>query len=180
MFTNIAGWQQAYAEAQCSKELTRCGIDTYRLYIPVIGEVKSQIKGILKVNNKTFDFTRAWRYWIIEGQVPLDTAKQLYNTVVGRTDIRALGDCTCPEPTNKIASYCDDNGVEWIYDPSGSHEKEYLQFAEKHPGILEMKKVHFMKDASKYNAFIPNYHIDSELGLYIFAETIKGMGNKND
>lgn len=45
-----------------------------------------------------FKFNRRWRYWRIEGAVPLAVAQELYAHPVGRAGVRVFGDAGAPPP----------------------------------------------------------------------------------
>lgn len=90
------------------------------------GEVPYSVTGCLG----KFTFVRAWYYWMVRGNLPLEVAKELHENPVGKTDVRVVGHCGCPPPE------------EW---------------ATKLDGEL----------------FVTSYHIDSEEGLALFAETLR-------
>ena len=77
-------------------------------------------------------FRRGWRYWVVNGPVPIEVAEELYKDPVGKTDIRVAGNAGSPPP------------AEWA------------------------KERHGMK-------YVDSYHIDSEVGLRIFADAIKSQ-----
>ena len=99
-----------------------------RLDIPIIDskepidEPKSLVYGQLG----DYIFKRAWYYYKVSGDVPLNVAEELYSTLIGKQDIRVVGHCGCPHPST------------WAK-----------------------------------NGVIDHYHIDSEVGMYIFVQTLK-------
>jgi hypothetical protein len=115
-----------------------------------------------------FTFHRAWYYWIVDGNVPLAAAQEMYADPAGRTDIRVAGHCGCPPP---------EEWAHW-FTPDG---REVVSEKE----LQEIKK--YKLDETKYvsredpnlgvmAAYVTSYHIDSVLGLRIFADTIKKYG----
>jgi len=51
-----------------------------------------------------FKFRRAWRYWMVEGPVPLDIAINMYNDPEGNKYVRVAGHCGCPHPKEWASS----------------------------------------------------------------------------
>lgn len=119
---NLAGKQDC--DTTIRSELERCGITIVEGERST-NEVPASLTGILGC----FTFWRAWYYWVVNGNVPIDIALELYADPVGKTDVRVDGHCGCPEP-------------------------EYL---------------------GKRGA-VTCYHIDTEIGLRLFADTIRKHG----
>ena len=166
---NLAGHPQA--TEICVEELRRCGINVCESEKP-IGEPQSMVYGQLG----KYKFTRAWYYWIVEGDVPLTVAYDLYNNYVGQTDIRVCGNCTCPKPDEYIVWKLND-GTPVL----STEEKENLEYYVKHTKMVGevakemLKQNKFSDDPKSIGAkpYIESYHIDSGLGLYIFVQTHK-------
>lgn len=114
-------------------------------------------------------------YWIVDGQIPIDMARELYAHPVGVTDIRVAGHCGCPAPELPWVNCFDADGVELAHDPSGEEEKTYRGFVERGHIKPELRPVRFVPDALAAAAriIVDGYHIDSELGLYVFAEAVR-------
>lgn len=122
-----------------------------------------------------FTFTRAWYYWIARGPVPLEVARELYADPVGKTDVRSGGDCAC-RPPETWATYFDADGWELCSDPDGRQAREWADMQQK--GFipsLEERRIRFVPDAPAVaaRAVVETYHIDSEVGLRLFADTIR-------
>lgn len=132
-------------DAAIETELTRCGIEIVRGERSA-HEVAASITGKLGA----FTFRRAWYYWIVEGRMPFETAMSLYNNPVGRRDIRTAGFAGNIDPHEFGTDYFDEAG-------------DMLEWAEVKGG------------AGYASAFVRGYHVDSELGLYILAEAIRGL-----
>ncbi len=164
---NLAG------NADCDKiilsELKRCGIPA--LQIPE--RTRSEVPYTYVGKAGAFDFRRAWYYWCVDGRVPLAVAQEMYDTEVGKRDIRVAGHCGCPPP------------IEWAYyyneaGQMATSSKEFQNGIDLftrmgHAESLDKWKTeHFpCDDTSALPGFITSYHIDTELGLYIFAETLR-------
>ncbi len=59
------------------------------------GEVPSSFSGKLG----DFEFSRAWYYWVVVGNVPLNLAKDMYHgSEEGKKYVRVAGHCGCPAP----------------------------------------------------------------------------------
>lgn len=167
---NLAGHKQA--TEICTLELRRCGIEIVKESEP-IGEPKAMVSGRLG----QFRFRRAWYYWVVDGDVPLDVARELYADPIGATDIRVAGHCGCPAPASPW--------VEWRMD-DGKHVRSLKEKA-KCDGLIgsssslavfaqeTLDKCLFSDDPESISAkgYVTNYHIDSELGLYIFVQALK-------
>jgi hypothetical protein len=95
-----------------------------------------------------FVFVRAWYYWTVKGAVPMVVAQELYNNEYGKTDIRADGHCGCPSP---------------------DRHSEYGRYYHAYPydGVLAKE--------SDYLS-VNSYHIDSQIGLCIFVDTLRKYG----
>lgn len=169
---NLAGSREC--DQFIERELVRAGIGV--LQGPrSTAEVPATITGKIG-ESKTFIFTRAWVYWVAEGLMPVAIARELYDDPVGRTDIRVCGSCTCPAPTaphttriapdgRKVIGLADWKGFTKLFPGKKAQAgiaKEYI--SSKNPAARGAQE------------FIPFYHIDTEVGLRLFADTIKKHG----
>ena len=161
---NLAGCDDS--DIWASAELARAGIEILVGGEPY-GEPRTRVVGRLGA----IEFRRAWRYWIAKGLVPLDVAKRLYEHPVGKVDVRVKGHCGCPPPDERPAYYDGDERV--FVDPDGSEEASYDAYIAS--GLLPAEgKPRFVKSADGLSAFVESYHIDSEAGLRLFADAVKG------
>lgn len=96
-----------------------------------------------------FTFLRAWCYWVVRGPVPLEVAKELYADRIGKTDIRVAGHCGCPPPEYPWVAYFAADGRR-IYSDNPA--------------------------AEAVRAVVESYHIDTELGLYVFVNALRKHG----
>lgn len=109
-------------------------------------------------------------YYTVEGLVPLNVANELYRNRIGRTDIRVAGHCGCPPPRKWQEKFKD--GKRAIT------QKEYekilgFECGKNWKETVESKYVSLSDE--EYEAapsYITSYHIDSELGMYIFLQTL--------
>lgn len=124
------------------------------------GEVSATITGALGA----FTFTRAWYYWIVEGKMPLEVARELYADPVGKRSVRVAGHIGSPPPKDPWIEWEDDEGRR-IFPISKKPEN----FSEKDAGYQV-----FVKDPSKVGkGFVTTYHIDTSEGLKVFADAIR-------
>lgn len=161
---NLAG--KPNADQYIRSELERCGINVVEHNEALAGEVHTTLTGSLK----GFVFQRRWYYWSVSGNVPLKVARALYNDNVGREDIRVNGHCGCPSPENGQITWVDEEGRILIpkaeldmYGPNSSIREI----------VLNAPDYKVVENITTGIPVIKVYHIDSELGLYIFAQHIK-------
>jgi hypothetical protein len=108
---------------------------------------------------------RAWTYWVVKGLIPLETATGLFADPVGKTDIRVSGHCGCPAPEDPWLLYLDDEGRTVV---KASEKKEFEKF-----GLTIPSYYRFEPEPKLFKPFVHSYHIDSEVGLRIFADAIR-------
>lgn len=183
---NLAG--RTDADHIIRHELRRVGIEpTFSDARKDHPDVKTSVVGKLG----PFEFRRNWRYWVALGPVPLSVAEELYTDPVCCTDVRAGGDCAC-RPPQMWATYFDADDKELVIDdPDGGKRLEYLSLVEK--GLLPREGFdrlswvrssdHETRSASAQvlralaaRAIVDTFHIDSELGLYLFVQALRRRG----
>ncbi len=97
-FKNLAG--AAYSDVLIEKELKDAGIEIVK------GErTRSEVPFTLTGKLGTFNFVRAWTYWMVECMVSLEAAKEMYDDEVGAKFVRVAGHCGCPPPEEFVQSY---------------------------------------------------------------------------
>lgn len=164
---NLAGKPTEEIDRELRRELERCGIAVIEENPIDHPEVKTTIRGALG----DLRFTRHWYYWAVNGPVPLEIARRLYEDPVGRTDIRVAGHCGCPAPEGRV-SYLAPDGK--LLVPESEHAEWGRVFKAQVQVVLEETNSRFSDDLKRDGKpFVLSYHIDSELGLYIFVQTIK-------
>lgn len=169
---NLAG--NPRATGRVTRELTRCGIPIVQKDEPPRGEVKSAVYGQLG----PFTFKRAWYYYRVNGPMPIKIARDLYENPVGKTDIRVAGHCRCPPPEEPwITSRNPETGKEIVatekrrdFDKLGEELKQDL--------LARFEKENEWGDPADGEVFVESYHIDTELGLYLFVQAVKGLVEK--
>lgn len=146
---NLAGVQEC--DQYIRKELEEAGITAIPVE-QVAGEVSYSIEGQLSC----FRFSRAWYYWVVDGDVPLEVANEMHATEIGKKDIRVAGHCGRPEPKEWAFP------KEEIIEELGLMNTTFGELAEMcNKGEIDAPR------------FVSEYHIDSQEGLNLFAETIK-------
>ncbi len=173
---NLAGKNFDRNDKQILSELTRCGIPVAP-WNSENNEVASSFCGRFHTpQGAAFLFNRAWTYWTVGGRVPLATALKIYAHPVGVTDIRVGGHCGCIPPERPY--------VEWR-DPASdkkyarmSERADIEKFKDNYPDMYTkfMDEHLFHDDPASVGAVgtVDSYHIDSELGLYVFMQFIRG------
>lgn len=164
---NLAGNKEC--DKDIEQELKEAGIIRIRHDKPIDHpEVKASTTGTLvKDGEITFKFFRAWCYWVVSGSVPLDVARILYSTDIGKKDVRVAGHCGCPPPE------------EWAF-PKDEVLYElgvYKKPSEEHPygDSPTYGELAEMCNSGKIQEqrFVSSYHIDSQEGLNFFVAILK-------
>lgn len=138
-------------------------------------EVAASVTGKLGA----FKFHRAWYYWVVKGPVPLDVARELYADPVGKTDVRVTGHCACPPPEEPWVHYYDAEGKLVALDIGGKERKQLRSLVAS--GALPEDagaRYRFVdtkeeREEVSVRAVVESYHIDTEVGLRLFADTIR-------
>lgn len=176
---NLAGVEPAFADAAVASELTLAGIELVHGEVDRRSEVATRIQGRLG----TFRLSRFWRYWVVDhGRVPLSVALELHADPAARLDVRAGGHCGSVHPSEQ---------AEW-YRPNGrrilhsSEEETCRRILRDCPGdriAAAMKDLlatcDFVDHPSKEpdaEGFVPTYHIDTQIGLRVFADALRRHG----
>lgn len=168
---NLAG------EIECDRQM---GLELGYAGIPVVeatayelrhSEVPFTVAGQLG----PYRFRRAWYYWVVTGPVPLKIAIELYRDPVGRRDVRVVGHCACPPPEDPWLVY------RRSLDGKQLVTREVWKQFEKFT-IVDLTKVRDKTyeqcddPKTEGEAYVESYHIDSEEGLKLFAQTVKRAG----
>jgi len=135
-----------------------------------LGEVPSRLRGILG----PFVFWRAWYYWVVKGPMPLAIAQELYEDPVGRADVRVNGFAGGIVPDAKAAKWFMDDGTQVA---ATKDQSEYEKFRDRYPNI-DWERYVWHDDPALIGAmpYIASYHIDSEVGLRLFCDTVRKHG----
>ncbi len=166
---NLAG------DDNCDREIRR---ELERARIEIVEGERSthEVPASLTGKLGPFTFRRAWYYWVAEGPMPIKMARELYADPVGKDDVRVGGHCGCPSPDKYGATYYDADGLQLYSDPTGEEARKQAHFLEK--GFITPEQCslyRFVPDkrAAAVRAIVDCYHIDSEVGLRLFADTIR-------
>lgn len=144
------------ADKKVKEELLIANIPVLELGV-MDKEVKTKYIGILN----GFVFQRAWYYWVVKGNMPLNFAEQLYEKYKG-LNIRVAGHCGNPAPE------------EWACNKDYDKlSKPYVdKFLNDEISMEELNKI--SKDLWKQGEQVINmYHVDTQLGLCKLAEMIR-------
>lgn len=143
-------------DKKVKEELQIAGIPVVRLGV-INNEVKTHYIGILN----GFVFVRAWYYWVVRGNMPLEYAQYLYDNYKD-LNIRVDGNCGNPPPS------------EWVRnkDADKLYKPYFNKWKNKEITTEEMDNI--CKEIDKQGEQVVNtYHIDSQIGLCKFAEVIR-------
>ena len=136
------------------------------------GEPDAAVEGILG----RFTFLRSWRYWVVDGPMPLEIAQALFDgSEEVRRNVRAAGDCTGPRPGERgaLPTYRDVNGLEVIADPDGEIRAKLKRWGYS---ASDYRFVDSDEDLAVIaRPYIEVYHVDSQEGLRLLADAIRGL-----
>ena len=171
---NLAGAGLVPTNKAILRELERVGLTPSFFNEPTTTEVQTTVYA--KLNGLTF--VRAWTYWVVSGIVPLDAAKALYAGPVGKTDIRVSGHCGCPPPEAPWVDWLDPKTNKQIIPTKNLEQRDQMLRILGEDAMKDFMDSHiFHDDPASLGAFgyITTYHIDTELGLYIFVQAAKAL-----
>lgn len=174
---NVAGVPDC--DAQVVGELALAGIPHERIEGEPKGEVPTHYSGVLTVPGcGTLTFTRSWRYWVVQGSIPLAVAQRLYADPVGRTDVRVAGHAAAPPPEYPWVDFYRDGKR---LHPKES-EREVLEIEARNDAPPRLREIAaelrrttaYVDDPSLGDGFVHLYHIDSQEGLNVFVSLLRG------
>ncbi len=159
---NLAG--DTTCDRAIKQELELAGIRLVGHEQPLRQEVPASITGVLTLNGvEVFSFVRAWYYWVVKGDVPLEVAQEMFDNPVGKEDVRVAGYAGNSDPKN------------WAF-PHIDVVTTYLL-------VHCLDGVTYGRLAELCNSgeidgprFVESYHIDSQAGLDYFVATLRGHG----
>ncbi len=139
------------------------------------GEVVSSVTG--RLGGVTL--RRAWGHWVAEGLVPLEVALAMHADPAGRRGLRVGGHSAGPAPGQFATVWLDGEGT--INLPLGDKEETGAALAVLYPAahrrIERGARVEFVADpARRGRGFVDGYHIDTDDGLLLFADTLRRHG----
>lgn len=177
---NLAGHKDA--DPIVESELFIAGVEIVRASEPQDGEVRTRISGRLG----TLVFTRAWYYWCVEGDVPLEIARKIYaQEPYGSRDVRIDGHCGCVPPEDPWVEYRDASGKRVAVLEADDRRL----FGRCDAGELDVHLTRIITELRQNtiyvdtveertriatSAFVTSYHIDSQAGLKVFVDAMMG------
>lgn len=169
---NLAGNQDC--DNIIREELRRCRIDA----VDVPRDDKhSEVPYTVEGKLGAFTFRRAWSYWVVKGLMPLHLARELYADPIGAEGVRVNGNCTCPAPIGHQVEWILPNGRKALTMATKAECEGYVTIGGSLKPISEkiLAEHEFSDDPESLGAsgFIDLYHVDSEAGLRLFADTIR-------
>ena len=149
--------------------LIRSEFERSRIPIIEVGKTNSEVPYTIEGKLGDFALKRAWYYYIAQGLMPIEVAEELYDDPVGKTDIRVAGHAGAPPP-REWATWITPDRKEVA---PADQEAEFRTIMERH-GWEDDGKYVFSDDPESLGAklYVESYHIDSEVGLRIFADTL--------
>ena len=155
---NLAG--DSDCDEHIRRELERTGIEVVVHSKPVPQEVPATLTGQQTKNGVVvFTFVRAWYYWMVDGPVPIAVAEEIYATRIGKDDIRAGGNAGRVAPSEHV----------W----PDTHMVVEQGLAKDGMTVIDLVRV--AKEHS-IPLYVLTYHIDTEVGLFLFVETLRQHG----
>lgn len=157
------------------EELTNCEIPILVQPTMSRGEIVTNLKGSIG----QFIFTRAWSYWCVTGPFAIERAKKLYDTPVGKRYIRAGGYAGGHAINGNVVSYVDLVTGKLAIEQYDEQLAQAILLKESCPEILRKFQTKYTPKLSdgNYEGFVTDYHVDTELGLYMLANEIKAQGD---
>lgn len=138
------------------------------------GEVAATLTGKLG----PFTFERAWYYWMVHGPMPLEVAREMYEHHDGRRAVRAGGHACAPPPEGESNWRASDGREVW----AAKERAECLKWIPRlYADEAEIdRRYAFSDDPASIGArrFVEVYHIDTQEGLDLFAETVRRLEDK--
>jgi hypothetical protein len=121
-----------------------------------------------------FDFTFRNYYTVVDGKVPLAVAIELYSDLF-KGDIRSGGDCGCRKPSTWATAW---NGDRIVINPKETaNVKDGIEKgSDIYKSLVANPKYQLCDNEEEYATYpkyVDTYHIDTELGVYIFVRTLK-------
>lgn len=177
---NLAGHKDA--DPIVEEELFIAGVEIVRGSEPQTGEVRTRISGRLG----EITFKRAWYYWMVDGDVPIEVARKIYaQKPYGKQDVRIEGHCGCPAPEDPWVEYRDASGKR-VAVLSADDRRLFGRCDAGELDVHLTKIITELRQNTIYvdtkeertslatSAFVTSYHIDSQAGLKVFVDAMGG------
>jgi hypothetical protein len=156
------------------QELQIAGIKAVRGR-PAAGGIVSSVTGRLGA----FTFRRCWGSWAVEGLVPLEAAREMHAAPGGRKGLRVGGHLARPDPGEFATVWLDPEGDLKLRlgDKEETGEGLAAHYPTAHRRVEKGARVDFVADPAAWgDGFVDGYHIDTDEGLLLFANTIRRYG----
>lgn len=153
------------------QELRRCGIHVTKCALED-SRIDATVCGVLG----PFRFSRRVHRWQVEGDVPVAVARELYLHPVGKEDIRVEGDGNRGAPEAPRTLKKTKEGLTVFSHAEWEKVKGFVERGTLTEAVFAGIVPDDDPRAKEAREFVPLYHIDSELGLYLFVETLKKHG----
>lgn len=166
---NLAGDKRC--DEVIKDELERAQIEVVSKPVASSGEVAASLEGVIRSPFGELKLKRAWSYWVVNGDVPLEIAKKLYAHPEGQRSVRVAGHCMCPPPEEWL-KFLDEQGRELI---TPKDDEEYRRIM-KDKVAADYDKTHRVSDNFERDGkgYIDLYHIDTQAGLLLFSLMVNG------
>ncbi len=155
-------------------ELQLAGIKVGRAN-PASGEVISSVTGRLGA----FTFRRTESHWAVEGLVPLEAAQEMHADPIARSGLKVGGHYARPAPGQFATVWLDPQGnlMLRVADKEETEEDLATLYPAAHRRMKRGTRVDFVADPALCGrGFVDGYHIDTDDGLLLFADTIRRYG----
>ena len=168
-----------YTTRLVEQELIRCKVDIVRNTTAMKNrEVPSLVDGsltFLRSNGRveTYNLWRAWRYWVVDGPVPLELAKALYHDEPARDHIRAGGFAGGIDPETQAEYHWYNGKILTTKDQRVSYEAICPKYSTLEEFDAKYECVDTEAEVRNGRGVVNTYHIDSELGLRVFVEALR-------
>lgn len=183
---NLAG--KPDSDRDVALELDECGV-SIQVDRKEEGEVPTILYGLLHATppRPHFVLRRAWYYWIVRGQVPLEVARELYEDPIGRTVVRVAGHCACPAPEYPWVTYVGEDGCP-IHVPSAADLDAFARYDRGECSPIMARVIDEVRRENRFvdtdaemkalavDAYVDMYHIDTQQGLNLFVTTLRRHG----
>lgn len=175
---NLAGRADADIEIRCELDRARITIMERDLrHQEVSAGLGGHFCAFAAAGGGEWTFRRAWYYWVAcatEGHgLPIELARLLYADPVGKTDVRVGGHCACPPPDEYGATYLDAEGRLLVRESERATFDRFIQNGILKPDVLNGRAFTADPKTDFHHATIDSYHIDSEVGLRLFADVLR-------
>lgn len=175
---NLAGRDDADREIKFELDRARITVVERDLrHQEVSAGLGGQLRAVAAAGAGEWAFRRAWYYWVAcadEGRgLPIELARLLYADPVGKIDVRVGGHCACPPPDKYGATYLDAEGRPLVRESERATFENFIQNGILKPEVLNGKAFTADPKADYHHATIDSYHIDSEVGLRLFADVLR-------